>query len=196
MTAARRVRYVAFLRAINVGGHTVKMVRLRTLVEELGLAQVETFIASGNVLFDAATTSPAALETRIERHLASALGYEVPTYLRSLASLADVALQHPFEHFERDGHALSIGFLKAQGDDALRARLAALETDYDAFHVHDRHVYWLCRGRMTSASKVWGVPLDRALGAPATFRNVTTVRKLAAQLQRAGEPARRGPGAG
>ncbi|MEP6992487.1 MAG: DUF1697 domain-containing protein [bacterium] len=195
MTAARRVRYVAFLRAINVGGHTVKMDRLRTLFEELGLAEVETFIASGNVLFDAVTTSPAALEARIERHLGSALGYEVPTYLRPHASLADVARQHPFEHFERDGHALSIGFLKAPGDEALRTRLAALETDYDAFHVHDRHAYWLCRGRMTSASKVWGAPLDRALGTPATFRNVTTVRKLAARVQHAGDPACRGPDA-
>ena len=84
-------RYVAFLRAINVGGHTVKMDRLRALFEELKFANVETFIASGNVLFDSASKSTDAMETRIERHLEKALGYEVATFVRPLASLAAVS---------------------------------------------------------------------------------------------------------
>ena len=45
-------RYITFLRAINVGGHTVKMDRLREIFESLGFANVETFIASGNVVFE------------------------------------------------------------------------------------------------------------------------------------------------
>ena len=49
-------RYIAFLRAINVGGHnTVKMDFLRQLFESLGFSNVETFIASGNIVFE--TTS-------------------------------------------------------------------------------------------------------------------------------------------
>ena len=44
-------RLVAFLRAINVGGHTVTMAHLRGLFEDLGFTNVETFIASGNVIF-------------------------------------------------------------------------------------------------------------------------------------------------
>jgi len=47
-------RYVALLRGINLGGHTVKMDRLKKLFEELGLKNVETFIASGNVIFESA----------------------------------------------------------------------------------------------------------------------------------------------
>ena len=46
-------RHIAFLRAINITGRTIKMDRLRALFAELGLANVATFIASGNVLFDA-----------------------------------------------------------------------------------------------------------------------------------------------
>ena len=65
-------RYVAFLRAINVGGHTVKMERLRELFAELGLANVETFIASGNVIFDAPSGDAGALERQIEQHLHAA----------------------------------------------------------------------------------------------------------------------------
>jgi uncharacterized protein (DUF1697 family) len=45
-------RYVALLRAINVGDHNVKMAHLRTLFDSLGVSNVETFIASGNVIFD------------------------------------------------------------------------------------------------------------------------------------------------
>ena len=71
--------YVALLRAINITGRTIKMDRLRALFAELGLANVATFIASGNVLFDADGAAE-ALETRIEAHLQDALGYEVATF--------------------------------------------------------------------------------------------------------------------
>jgi uncharacterized protein (DUF1697 family) len=174
-------RYVAFLRAINVGGHTVKMDRLRALFAELGLKNVETFIASGNVLFDAPSAGLTKLELRIEAHLEEALGYEVLTYIRPLSSLASVATGHPFDSHEADGHALSIGFLKAPLSADRSAALKALANDYDTFHVGDRQVYWLCRGRI-SDSKLFGKVLDRAMGSPATFRNVTTVRKLAAKI--------------
>ncbi|HXW01123.1 MAG TPA: DUF1697 domain-containing protein, partial [Anaerolineae bacterium] len=50
-------KYIAFLRAINVGGHTVKMDYLRRLFEEMGFSKVETFIASGNVIFEAVAKS-------------------------------------------------------------------------------------------------------------------------------------------
>lgn len=172
-------RYVALLRAINVGGHTVKMDRLRALFETLGLGAVKTFIASGNVLFDSVSPAVDSLESTIEKHLNEALGYEVATFLRPLAELPTIAASHPFEGFEAHGHSLSVGFLKEALGAVPRKRLAALELGYDEFHAHDRQVYWLCRGRM-SDSRVWGAPLDKALGASVTFRNITTVRKLAA----------------
>ena len=174
------IRSVALLRAINVGGHTVKMDRLRALFEDLSLARVETFIASGNVIFDAPSANIARLESRIEQQLEGALGYAVATYIRPLADLARVATDHPFDTHVSDGHALSIGFLKAPLDAAHCARLKALATGYDEFHMSDRQLYWLCRGRI-SDSRLLGKVLDRAIEAPVTFRNVTTVGKLAAK---------------
>ena len=67
--SAGAARLVAFLRAINVGGHNVKMDRLRELFEALGLTNVETFIASGNVIFDSPATNTQVLEKEIEDHL-------------------------------------------------------------------------------------------------------------------------------
>ncbi|MDQ3120394.1 MAG: DUF1697 domain-containing protein [Verrucomicrobiota bacterium] len=59
-------RYIAFLRAINVGGHVVTMERLRLSFLEMDLANVETFIASGNVIFES-RAQPDLLEIKIEK---------------------------------------------------------------------------------------------------------------------------------
>ena len=84
-------RWIAFLRAINVGGHTVKMNHLRQLFESLGYSSVETFIASGNVVFEAASKNAGMLEKKIENGLREALDYEVATFIRTDAELADIA---------------------------------------------------------------------------------------------------------
>ena len=89
-------RYIAFLRAINVGGRTVKMDELRTLFAAMGFAGVETFIASGNVIFAADHSDAAALQQRIEGELNQALGYAVATFLRTDAEVAAVARYAPF----------------------------------------------------------------------------------------------------
>jgi uncharacterized protein (DUF1697 family) len=173
-------RHVAFLRAINVGGHTVKMERLRALFEDLGLKNVETFIASGNVLFDAAVKTTAPTERRIEKHLALALGYDVVTFVRSLGDLDGILSSHPFADAEPDAHALYVGFLKGPPDAVNAKKLLSLQTPSDAFHFGGNEVYWLCRTRV-SDSKFAGPLLEKTLGAPVSFRNVTTVRKLAAK---------------
>ncbi len=89
-------RFVAFLRAVNVGGRVVKMGELRTLFESLGLRSVETFIASGNVIFESNGRSVPSLERRIEDHLRKALGYEVKTFVRTDAEVAAIAKYKPF----------------------------------------------------------------------------------------------------
>src|ERR1700730_6560978 len=105
-------KYVAFLRAINVGGHTVKMDHLRGLFEAIGFANVETFIASGNVIFDAKSRNTLALERKIEKHLQETLGYKVATFVRATTELAEVAAYKPFDDSElaADGNVVYIGF--------------------------------------------------------------------------------------
>jgi uncharacterized protein (DUF1697 family) len=173
-------RHIAFLRAINVGGHTVTMAQLRALFEALSLTNVETFIASGNVLFDAKTAST-ALERKIERHLAESLGYEVATFIRSPSELTAVTTHAAFSHATvAKAHALWIGFLKAAPSAASVGKLMTIGGDTDEFHVNGRELYWL-RRVTSSESKVSGAAVERALGAPLTARNITTVRKLAAR---------------
>jgi len=176
------LNYVALLRAINVGGHVVKMDRLKNLFESLGLKSVATFIASGNVYFESSVKDAAALERRIEGRLREALGYPVATFVRSTAELAGIARYRPFPsgRLEADGVTLFIGFLHAAPAKAVRGKVTALSTEGDAFHLRQRELYWLRHGGF-SDSPFSGAVLEKALGVATTLRNANTVRKLAAK---------------
>jgi uncharacterized protein (DUF1697 family) len=91
-----RMEYVALLRGINVGGHRVAMARLRDLFIALNLANVRTYIQTGNVFFETEADDRLALQHRIESHLASALGWPAPTCLRTIAELEAVLALDPF----------------------------------------------------------------------------------------------------
>lgn len=172
-------KYVALLRAINVGGHTVKMADLRTLFEQLAFANVKTFIASGNVIFDTPHTDTDALQTTIERHLRAALGYNVATFLRAPDELAALVYAQPFaDALLNEGGACYVAFLQAVPTAAAQAALMARQTVVDEFAVRDRHVFWYCRAKM-SESLFGGKQLESILEQPATVRNITTVTKLA-----------------
>lgn len=174
-------RHVAFLRAINVGGRVVKMDRLRLLFEGIGHSRVETFIASGNVIFEAGSKNAAALERAIEAHLREALGYEVATFIRSPAELAAIGRFRPFPGVgEANADPLFVGFLSAKPAPAAIRRLQACESDVEQFRVRGRELYWLLRGRF-SDSKFSGAKLEKVLGVQATIRRSTTVTKLAAK---------------
>jgi len=176
-------RYVALLRAINVGGHVVKMDVLRKQFTRLGFANVETFIASGNVLFDAPGAKPRELEERIAMELERFLGYAVATFVRSPADLASVVRHEPFAAgaFDFTKHALYIGFLAGRPKTEVVRKVVDLKTPMDEFHIHGRELYWGARGRF-SESPVSGAVLERTIGMSMTMRSVTTVRKLAAKL--------------
>jgi uncharacterized protein (DUF1697 family) len=171
-------RYVAFLRAINVGKRTVKMDRLRAIFQEMGLDDVETFIASGNVIFTAPPQDAGALEKRVEAGLREALGYEVETFIRTPAELDAIAKYRPFGD-EGDEHTVYVNFYYAPLGAEAKEKLEALRTEVDEFHVHGREMYWLARKKI-SESLVTGPMMLKAAGKlPSTNRNVTTVRKLA-----------------
>ena len=178
---AHMQRSIALLRAINVGGHTVKMDQLRSLFAALGYANVTTYIASGNVIFETPPTGTEALEAQIERHLRDALGYEVITFIRTVEELATIADYAPFPPSDQAVHGLYVSFLKAPLSDAVQQKLLALGSATDEFHVHGREFYWLCRIRLSDSPLFTGTLLAKTVGVPSTMRNITTVKKLAAK---------------
>jgi uncharacterized protein (DUF1697 family) len=176
------VRVIAFLRAINVGGrHTVSMAQLRRIFEALGFKDVETFIASGNVIFTSRAAPSPAMQRRIEDRLRATLGFDVSAFIRTEAEVAAVAGYRPFDDsLMRAAASLNVGFLaEPLSPEATRA-LMALKTDIDDFHLRGREVYWICRKRQ-GASKMSNAVLEKALKVRSTFRGVNTVSRLAAR---------------
>jgi uncharacterized protein (DUF1697 family) len=176
-------KHVALLRAINVGGHTVKMDYLRSLFAAMGFSNVETFIASGNVIFDSPSKDGPALERKIEKHLQPTLGYEVKTFVRTVSEMAAVANYKPFSESELNAHTLYVGFAADKPSDQSKQKLLSFICEVDDLHVHGREVFWLCRAKMMSDSKFSGALAEKILGMQATFRNSTTVRKIAAKYR-------------
>jgi uncharacterized protein (DUF1697 family) len=173
-------RYVAFLRAINVGGRRVKMERLRAAFEDLGFEDVETHIASGNVIFTG-TGGRAKLERRIEAGLERELGFDVMTFVRSAKQVAEIAGREPFGDLA-PGHTHMVALLRSAPAAGARAAAEGLSGAKDELKVHGSELHWLIRGK-SMASEVKAPQLRKALdGDPGTTRNTTMLRKLAAKL--------------
>jgi uncharacterized protein (DUF1697 family) len=152
---------------------------LRQLFEALDLSNVETFIASGNVLFESKSKEPRLLEKKIEKRLQEALGYEVATFIRTDAELAEIANYTPFRQSDLDAAvAFNIAFLNDSLGDQSKQKLMTLRTEIDDFHVHGREIYWLCQKKQSESTFSNSV-LEKALGIRSTLRGVSTVRKMA-----------------
>ncbi|MDQ3624351.1 MAG: DUF1697 domain-containing protein, partial [Verrucomicrobiota bacterium] len=120
----RMRRFIAFLRAINVGGRNLTMAELRAALETPGISRIETFIASGNVIFEADARDSAALKRTIESRLAKSLGYEVATFVRTDAEVAAIAQYLPFSETELESAiTVNVAFLAEPMDAAARAEL-------------------------------------------------------------------------
>lgn len=172
--------YLAFLKAINVGEHTVKMDRLKNLFEKMGFQNVETFIASGNVVFETKSKTVDAIKKKIETELEKSLGYKVATFIRTTKELKEIAEHKPFKEsdFNNKQNYLYIGFLDNQPDKDSQKTVLALSDEANEFNFNNKELYWLCRKNF-SDSGITGKTLEKVLGVETTIRNSTTIRKMA-----------------
>jgi uncharacterized protein (DUF1697 family) len=171
-------KYVAFLKAINVGGHVVKMDTLRELFSSLKFSNVETFIASGNVIFDTKATPDEKLEQKIEQHLKKALGYEVATFVRSIEEIQAISIYQPFSgELLKTAHAVHVGLMRSGLTAGTLEKAKGCASKDDDFHVSGRDVYWLCR--ISTADSKFPKLFEKIAGQTATYRNVNTMARLA-----------------
>jgi uncharacterized protein (DUF1697 family) len=174
-------QYIAFLRAVNIGGHIVKMDALRRVFESLGLTGVETFIASGNVIFQSQSKAIADLEASITHALLAAFGHDLTTFVRSSSDLAKIVDYEAFPKSEIEkAAAYNVAFLLDPADVTSRQKLASFESPIDQFTVHGREVYWLCAKRQ-SESTFSNAVLEKTLGVRSTLRGMSTLLKIVAK---------------
>ncbi len=175
------MRYVALLRAVNVGGCKLPMAELREVCAGLGWENVATYIQSGNVVFDAAG-KPEALEAALEQAVTARFGFERPVIVRSAKQWAAYAAGSPFPEQEKDRpNYLLLGLAKsavaAGAGEALEARGAAGEQVRQ-----DRDALWFFFPDGSGVSKLSPAAIDKAAGSPVTTRNWRTVLKLQEML--------------
>jgi uncharacterized protein (DUF1697 family) len=148
-------RYVAFLCGMNLGGRRIKNEALRRHFEEIGFEEVATFRASGNVIFSASgREAEGKLAQRLEAELDERLGYDVPVFLRSIAEVAAIAAQRPFEpkRAEKSKGKLQVSLLQKKPTAAARKKALALATDEDLLAIQGRELYWLPSGGLLESN--------------------------------------------
>jgi uncharacterized protein (DUF1697 family) len=176
----RMNRYVALLRAINVGGRNVKMDVLRDVFVQLGYHGVDTHLASGNVLFDSNANSLLAVRARIEIALQRTLGFEVASILRLQSELTEVAGRVLALQSKPGVVAANVGFFVEPPGAAGEVALKAFRSEIDDFELVGRELYWSCAKKQSESGFDSG-KLERALKIPVTFRGANTVVQLAAK---------------
>src|ERR1043165_2092697 len=98
------MKYVAFLRGINVGGkNKVKMETLREACAALGFENVKTYINSGNMIFETSKSNDTKLAEKIEKAIEKEFSLNIKTMVRSIAEIEDIVKNNPFDgQFEND----------------------------------------------------------------------------------------------
>jgi uncharacterized protein (DUF1697 family) len=175
-------RYVAFLRGMNLGKRRIKNPELVAHFEAMGLEDVATFRASGNVVFvDPASETESKLQKRLEAELDERLGYDVAVFLRSAKEVVAIAVRKPFD-------AKAIAASKGKPQVVLLGRkptakakktVLDLAPEGDLMVVEGRELHWLPTVGL-SETEIDTKALDAALG-KGTTRTAGTIEQIAAK---------------
>jgi uncharacterized protein (DUF1697 family) len=169
-------RYIAFLRAINVGGRVVKMDDLKKMLAMPGIKNLTSYIQSGNLAFDS-TENEETLTKKIETKLLKTLGYEVNTFIKTIPQLEAIVKKTPYKKHAED-MAQHVSFLSAKPDpDAVKA-LLALQTEFEQFTITGTEAYILVKKGAYGETKFSNTFLEKKLKVAATTRNWATVNKM------------------
>jgi uncharacterized protein (DUF1697 family) len=167
-------RYAAFLRGINVGGTRIAKDDLCAPFVAVGLENVTTFRASGNVIFDGPRESATKLAKRIEQRLADDLGFtRAITFIRTAAEMRALAADDPIPR--APGQKLHVMFCLRKPP----ASVLEYATESDPLVIGRRELYWGPQGRMTD-SEIDLKAIEQLIG-PLTMRTKDTVDQIAAR---------------
>ncbi|MDX1544505.1 MAG: DUF1697 domain-containing protein [Christiangramia sp.] len=171
-------RYIAILRGINVGGKKkVLMKDLKETFRDLGFSNIQTYVQSGNVVFDTPKDiSNRKLEKNIENAIQKAFDFEVPVIVRTPPRLKKVISSNPFKPDTGDIKKFYLVFLKENPQAEEISKLEETNT-LDEFKIDDDHIYVKYSSKY-SDSKLNNNFFENKLGVTASTRNWKTIMKL------------------
>ncbi len=171
--------YIAMLRGVNVTGHnSIKMEQLRGLCNRLGFQKAETYVQSGNIVFQAKMENPAVLSKRIGESILDSFGIETPVIIRTSNEVENVVANNPFlKEKDVDSSKLHVTFLSERAQKNSLKRLEELATSQDRFYAASREIYLYCPGGY-GRTKLSNNAIEKALSVTATTRNWKTTNAL------------------
>lgn len=181
--------YVALLRGINVGKKRIKMADLIVIFESLGLTAVQTYIQSGNVIFNS-ELDEATLTELISKKISAHYGFDVPVILRSSSEFQKVLLNCPFSKDEIENaialgavgsyEAAYVSFLPHEITEQDFSNLTKYIEKDNLCAFYGREVYLLLSESIRTAKVA--INLKR-LGTEGTVRNFNTIKKIGEMLE-------------
>ncbi len=172
-------RYVAFLRGINVSGQKkIPMDELRNLFTGIGGKAVQTYIQSGNVIFDHESANMKHLEGQLVAAIRSRYGFEVSILLKTPEQLQDIVSRNPYtEKNLPDSWNMYFVFLASVPSENLQRSLQQESFEGEACMVSNECVYLICKRGMGKA-RLNNNLVEKRLKVAATTRNHRTVLKV------------------
>jgi uncharacterized protein (DUF1697 family) len=174
---ARVSTYIAFLRAVNVGGRTVPMAALRGHLAQAGFTDVATYIQSGNVRVGSALRSATKVEAQLEKVMSAAFGFDIPAIVRrpeELVEMVDTSPANPLG----EGARHYVSFLRDQPTAGQVDELNTWDVDGERMIVVGRDVH-LWFEKPTHLAKLTNARIEKLAGTQSTNRNWTVVTALA-----------------
>ena len=173
--------WIALFRGINVGGNNIlPMANLKALVEGLDCKNVRTYIQSGNVIFDTATSNARSLTMRISDRIEQQHGFRPRVLLLTREDFRKAITANPFPSAVSDHKSLHFYFLAEPPKKLTSRALDKTKSSTETFTLIDRVLYLHAPdgiGRSKLAANA-----EKLLGVSATARNYHTVEKIAAML--------------
>ena len=177
--------YVAFVRAINVGGHaSVRMTDLKDAFTAAGCKGVRTYIQSGNVIFESADARSPAVFRNVRKKLHGLAGDGSAVVFRSVRELERSVAKHPFADLTADPAVkLYVTFLSEKPRCTPAFPFASSKEALEAVAIRNLDVFVVSRRKKTN---FYGFPnnfIEKELGVPATSRNWSTLTKIIALIR-------------
>lgn len=172
------MKYVAFLRGINVGGkNKVKMETLREVCAALGFENVKTYINSGNVIFETKKTENLKLAEKLGNAIEKEFGFKIKTIIRSISEIEEIVEKNPFAgQFENDKD-LHVFFLDEEMPKDKAELLLSHNNENEQYAVRNREVF--CLLKVSVLDSLMGKDyIAKKLKLPSTARNWRTVNKI------------------
>jgi uncharacterized protein (DUF1697 family) len=172
------VRYIALLRGINVTGRNkIAMPELRAACAELGWQDVQTYIQSGNLIFQADAAAE-AVEAALGKAIDQRFGLSIPVIVRAASDWPAYVQANPYpKESEREPNLVMLALSKARpkpdAAEKLQERAASGERIAQA-----GDALWIHYPQGAGRSKLSPALFDRLVGSPVTARNWRTVLKI------------------